>query len=176
MQMSSRTETLVHLIMSIIIILVLSVAAYYIGGNFLGQGIIDQAQADIAAGKRDANIVILDLPAWKTYYFSLVMYLGEAAEFILVLWIILTHWLLSSSGSTGLGKRWLWLFLGIILAALCVTVPFIFTYYLQIPLFDEVSLSALFFVCYCLIGYWGGSIFVTSDTYKYTPIFAGFFR
>ena len=177
MLMNSRTEALVHLVMAIIIMLAVSAVAYYIGGNFIGANIIAKTEAAVNAGDLKLNFNIPTLPEWKTLYFYLVRYMGLIAGFILILWVVLTHWLLRPLGSTGLGKRWLWGLLGIILAVLCVAFPYIFVYYSKIPfLIDNVSLQLLFFVCYCLVGYWGGSIFVTADTYKYTPIFAGFFK
>lgn len=176
--MNSRTEALVHLVMAIIIMLVLSVAVYYIGGNFIGGDIIAKAEEGVKAGILDPNKVkIPKLPEWKAQYFYLVRYMGIIAGFILILWVALTHWLLRPSGSTGQGKRWLWVLLGITLATLCVALPHVFVALLKVPfLIDNVSLQLLFFVCYCLVGYWGGSIFVTSDTYKYTPIFADFLK
>lgn len=175
--MNSRTEALVHLIMAIIIMLVISIAVYYIGVKFIGQDLVTQANAAKAAG-------VPDLPKWSKSYSYIVLAMGLIATFILFLWIALTHWILRSSGSTGQSKRWLWLFLGIILAVLCVSTEYIFMNFgVDIILnagekfmFAELSIPLLFFVCYCLVGYWGGSIFVTSDAYKYTPIFAGFFR
>lgn len=173
--MNSR-EAFTHLVTAIIIMLVLSLIAYYIGGNYIGNNIITEANNAVAAGtKLDYTIPNLE-KGWKPQYVYLILYMGLTAAFILILWVALTHWLLRPSGSTGLGKRWLWGLLGIILAVLCVAGPYIFRYYWNIPCFDDERLSLLFFVCYCLVGYWGGSIFVTSDTYKYTPIFAGFFK
>lgn len=175
--MNSRTEALAHLGMAIIIMLAISVVAYYIGGNFIGDSIINKTQSAVNAGTLELRFNIPTLPEWKAQYFYLVRYMGIIAGFILILWVALTHWLLRPSGSTGQGKRWLWIALGITLATLCVALPHVFVALLKVPfLIDNMSLQLLFFVCYCLVGYWGGSIFVTSDTYKYTPIFAGFFK
>ena len=175
--MNSRTEALVHLVMAIIIMLAVSAVAYYIGGNFIGENILTKTEAAVNAGHLKLNFNIPKLSEWKEPYFHLVRYMGIIAGFILILWVALTHWLLRPSGSTGLGKRWLWGLLGIILAVLCVAFPYIFVCYSKDPfVIDDMSLQLLFFVCYCLVGYWGGSIFVTANTYKHTPIFAGFFR
>ena len=175
--MNSRTEALAHLVMAIIIMLVLSVVAYYIGGNFIGDSIINKTQNAVNAGTLELKFKIPTLPEWQEQYFRLVRYMGIIAGFILILWVALTHWLLRPSGSTGQGKRWLWGLFGIMLAALCVAAPYVFMYFFDTKfLIDKMSLQLLFFICYCLVGYWGGSIFVTSDTYKYTPIFADFFK
>lgn len=176
--MNSRTEALVHLVMAIIIMLAVSAVAYYIGSSdFIGLQIINKAQDAINSGAFPEDTEIPTLQQWQTRYFYLVRYMGIISGFILILWVVLTHWLLRPSGSTGLGKRWLWGLLGIILAVLCVAFPHIFVSYFKFQfLIDNTSIQLLFFVCYCLVGYWGGSIFVTADTYKYTPIFAGFFR
>lgn len=164
--MNSRTEFITHLVMAIMIMLVISVIAYYIGGNFIGDSIIDEAQTEIK------------LSEWKKDYFFLVRYMGTIAGFILVLWVVLTHWLLRPSDSTSQGKRWLWISLGIILATLCIILPYGYVVFLKnhFLIGGGMSLQLLFLICYCIVGYWGGSIFVTSNTYKYTPIFADFFR
>ena len=175
--MNSRTEALVHLVMAIIIMLVVSVAVYYIGGNFIGDSIISKTESAVNAGTLKLNFKIPSHQDWTDQYFYLVRYMGIIAGFIQILWVVLTHWLLRPSGSTGQGKRWLWGLLGIILAILCVALPSVFVELLKVPfLIDSIRIQLLFFICYCLVGYWGGSIFVTSDTYKYTPIFAGFFK
>lgn len=176
--MNSRTEALAHLVIAIIIMLAASAAAYYIGGSgSIGGEILGQAEDGVKAGTFKISREIPQLPYWKEQYFYLVRFMGIIAGFILILWVILTHWLLRPSGSINQGKRWLWGFFGIIIAALCVALPYLFMDFWQVPfIVNDIRLPLLFFVCYCLGGYWCGSIFVTSDTYKYTPIFAGFIR
>lgn len=164
--MNSRTETFMHLVIAVVIMLVLSVATYFIGCK-IAPSILDDAQK--------AGVKVLALSDWKVYYFYLVLYMGIIAELILLFWTALSHWSLHTSDSSGVGKRGLWVVLGIILATLCVAVPeFYHREYYQMTI--DMSIQVLFFVCYCLVGYWGGSILVTSDRYKYTPLLASFLR
>ena len=174
--MNAKTESFVHLIVAVVIMFVVSVIAYYIGVKVLETSILNGAQ--------NAGIKVLKAVDWARYYFYLVLYMGVAASLVLVFWSALTHWILRASDSTGIGKRWLWVTLGIIMAALCVAIPYFYaeTYgnsgfvISESGLLIDSPIPFLFIACYCLVGYWGGSIFVTSAKYKYTPLFAGFFH
>lgn len=160
--MNRQAEAMVHLVMAAVIMAVLSIAAYFIGCQLAGGIIADAA----AAGSEVPN-----LSDWKDYYYMLVRNVGLATGAVLLLWTAMSHWILSSSGS----KRWIWLVLCFIVAAICIGYPVLFVK--SHPLFiSDISIPALFFVCYCLLGYWLGSILVTSDKHKYTPLLAGFLR
>ena len=168
--MDSKTETFVHLIMAIVIMLAISVAAYFAGCKMAEMFILPDAQA---LGKKIPMGV-----DWEVEYRYLVLNMGIIAGVILIIWTILTHCVLRTSDSAGISKRWIWALLGIILAVICVFFPGIYVEanHLSGLLVIDNSIPLLFLVCYCLAGYWGGSIFVTSETYKYTPLFAGFFH
>lgn len=167
--MSQQTKSgLMSLIMAILIMLIASVIAYFIGGQFAKMFILTDAAA---AG-------VVDIPTlsdWKNYYFYLVQDTAILATLILLIWTALTHWGLRISSSKGVGKRWLWLLLGIIVAVLCVVVPLIFEKIYPLLIID-MSIPVLFLVCFTIVGYWGGSIIVTSNRYKYTPFWASIFR
>ena len=158
--MNKHGLAVAKLALGAIIMLLMSLAVYFIGGQ-LAKGIIAEAGT-----RTDTTLV-----EWKYFYQWLVIYVGSGATVILLLWTILSHWVLGSLGS----KRWIWLFLGLILAAYCVVVPIIYSN--QYPmLIIDMSIPILFFVFYFVIGYWLGSIFTTSDKHKYTPLLAGYFH
>ena len=156
--MNSQKGALFRLVLAILIMLLLSVAVYFIGIQLAG-GIL---------AKADNNIKFSN---WEYYYFWLVVFMGGVAAAILFIWTTLSHWILSSIGS----KRGVWLFLGIILAALCIAVPIFYEKNFPLLVID-MSIPALFLISYFLMGYWGGSIVVTSDKHKYTPFLSSFFR
>ena len=140
------------------IIFLMSLAVYFIGGQ-LAKGIIAEAGSDI------------NLVDWKYYYQWLVVYMGGIAAVFLLLWTALSHWVLGSLGS----KRWIWLLLGAILAAISIAYPIYYDNQ-SAKFMIDMSIPALFFVFYFVLGYWGGSIFTTSNKHKYTPLLAGFFH
>lgn len=150
------------LFMAVMIILIASVAAYFIG-SMLSGGILAEAG--------EAGARVMEQPDWMYYYSWLVLFMGGAAGAVLILWTVLSHWVLSAAGS----KRMIWLVFFIISAVLCVAVPIIFekTYS---SFTNDVSIEILFFVCYSLFGYWGGSILVTSEKHRLAPPLAGLVR
>ena len=156
-RVNGQKVALIRLALAILIMFLLSVAVYFIGIQLAG---------GILAGA-DKNTALSD---WKYYYSWLVIFMGGAAVVILSLWTILSHWILSSIGS----KRWIWLILGIILAVLCVAIPIFYEKNFPLLVID-MSIPALFLISYFLMGYWAGSIIVTSDKHKYTPFLASFF-
>lgn len=167
--MSQQTKNgLISLVMAIVIMLIASVAAYFIGSQFAKMFILTDAAA---AGVADIPM----LTDWQDYYFYLVQDTGMLATIILLTWTALTHWALRINSSSGVGKRWLWALLGIIVAVLCVAVPLVFEKMYPLLIID-MSIPVLFFICFAVVGYWGGSIIVTSNRYKYTPLFASVFR
>ena len=166
--MNQQTKALIRLVIAAMIMFLISIAVYFIGGELAKMFILTNA----------AEAGIENIPTlfdWKNDYYYLVQDMGAVAGVILLLWTALTHWALRTSSSTGVGKRWLWALLGIILAVLCLVIPNIFEKYFHLLIID-MSIPLLFLTCYGIVGYWGGSIFVTSDRYKYTPIFSRFFR
>ncbi len=160
--MDSQNEAVPHLIMAVVIMLVFSGIAYF-GG------------CKIAAMYYLSGNEKVPAEEWEHYYSYLVMYMGIIAALFLLLWTVLTHWAFQYSSS---GKRGLWAILGLILVGLCVASPKIFEIIFgseKILIFDE-KIPILFVICYCLFGYWVGSIFVTSERFKNTPLLAGLVR
>ena len=161
--MSPRTEAIIHLTMSVVIMLAMSLVAYLIGGNFL-------ADKFIFPGAHEENFTVPMLSDWEMMYQTLVLHMGLASTAVLLLWTMLSHWGFNSSSSTDVGKRGIWAFFFVIIVALSFALP-----YTSNVLIDT-SVSVTFLLCYGFGGYWGGSIFVTADRFKYTPLLAGFVR
>lgn len=167
--MNSNSEAFVHLLITVVIMLLLSLVVYFIGGKFAEMFILNNAQ--------NSGVTIPVIADWKKAYFDLVLYMGITSEAILFIWTALSHWAFRASDSTGLGKRGIWVVLWLILAVLCVAIPLLFVKMgINKFLIIDMSIPLLFFVCYSLFGYWGGSIIATSDRYKYTPLLSGLFR
>ena len=160
--MDSQNEALPHLIIAVVIMLVFSGIAYFAG-------------CKIAAMYYLSGDVKIDATQWEGYFVYIVVYMGIVAALILLLWTVLTHWAFQYSST---GKRGLWAILGLILVGLCVATPEIvkMIFGLEEILITDEKIPILFVICYCLFGYWGGSIFVTSERFKNTPLLAGFVR
>lgn len=168
--MNQHAKAFISLFVAAVIMLLLSLVAYYIGNEYLCNTILE----DFSKANPESS---MPTPQdWKNNYSYLVMTMGIIAGVILLLWTALTYWALSTSSSTGVGKRWLWMLLGIILIVLCVIFPGIYIEQNKLNLPINMSIPLLFVSCYCLVGYWFGSIIVTSNRYKYTPLLARFFK
>lgn len=170
--MNRNSPAIVSLIVAALIILIVSAAAYGIGGKLAEMFIFVDAQ------KAGINPPLPDV--WKKSYAYLVINMGLGVGAVLLLWTALTHWGLRSEGSRNQGKLWLWLFFEAVVIAICVGGPYLFVNIFSLSfdnsLLTDYRISVLFFICYGLIGYWGGSIITTSDRYKYTPLLSGFFH
>lgn len=172
--MNQNSSAIFSLIVGAVIMFLVSVAAYFIGGKMAEMFILVDAQ--------NAGIQPPTLTDWKDIYYYLVQDTGVAIGIVLLLWTALTHWGLRSESSADQGKLWLWLLFGIIVASICVASPFLYqaVYSQNIPfdgaLIIDKRIIVLFCICFGLLGYWGGSIIVTADKYKYTPLLAHFFR
>ena len=166
--MNQNSSAILSLIVGAIIIILVSWATYFIGGK-MSIYILDAAQR---AGEQ-----VPEHQVWVKNYFYLVRYMGIAVGMVLMLWTALTHWGLRSENPNNQGKLWLWLLFGCLIAVMCVVSPIIFSYvYPDYSLIVDYRIYLLFFVAYDIVGYWGGSIIVTSDKYKYTPLLSRFFR
>ena len=167
--MNQNSSGILSLIVGAVIILLVSVAAYFIGGFLAEKYILVEAQA---AGNQ-----VLEITDWQAKYYYLVQDMGIVTGVILLFWVVLTHWVLRSEGSTDQGKRWIWALFAIIVGAMCVIVPFALV---KLDSLKELTIDyripLLFFVAYDLIGYWFGSIIVTAKLYKHTPLLASLFR
>ena len=170
--MNQQTKALVSMVVAALIMFIVSVAVYLIGIKFLEPDILAEYGLISATAIED----------WEKSYFILVRHMGLIAGGILLFWTALTHWVFNTSSSTGVGKRWFWMLLGIIILAVCALFNFpmgdgqpLLTYNGQAFKVTR-SINLLFGCGYCLFGYWGGSILVTSDNFRYTPLLAFFFR
>lgn len=167
--MNRQTKAIVNIVTAAVIIFIISIAVYFIGIKFLEEDIL--AKAGLV--HEDA------ITDWEDAYYLLVKYMGFIAGAILILWTALTHWAFHTSSSTEIGKRWIWVLLGIILIAACVLFPANVEYHgetLAKQKYINEYVQLLFGICYGLFGYWGGSILVTSDDFKYTPLLAIYFK
>lgn len=163
MQMNPKVQAVVHMVMAFVIMAILSVVVYFVGCEAMAKGILAEAQT---AGAVD----IPKLIDWKEeHYYYLVQDVGVLAGLILMLWSALTHFVPS------LGKRAVWVVLGVIVIALCVVMPHVI-HELDPQMLYDMKIPALFVVCYFFVGYWFGSIFLSSNWCKYVPPLARFFR
>ncbi len=166
--MNQNSSAILSLIVGLIIILLISCATYFIG--------VKMAATMLHSLQQEGNSVP-EPQVWVHNYFYLVRYMGIAVGIILCMWTALTHWGLRSENPNNQGKLWLWSLFGFIIAVICVLSPQIFSsFYPDYSLIVDYRIPLLFFVAYDIFGYWGGSIIVTSDKYKYTPLLARFFR
>ena len=160
--MNPQAKLLVRVIMAAVIMFLLSVAAYF-GGCEMAGGILAAAQEEGAAD-------IPKLIDWKSeHYYYLVQDTGVAAGIILVLWTVLTHW------APNAGKRAVWAALWLALVVLCMAFPFVINKF-DPQMFFDMRIPLLLVACHGIVGYWLGSILVSSDICKYVPPLAAFFR
>ncbi|MBQ9364277.1 MAG: hypothetical protein IJT82_00755 [Schwartzia sp.] len=155
--MNRSNKTAMQIVMAIAIMAVMSVAAYY-GGIKLATAIV----------RENANIK-LTLAQWREPYFQLVVAMGIISAVMLIGWHVLAHFVFSVISPLGVGKRPIWAIMLAVTVILCVAVPYGFSmmkYYLKMA----PAIPAMFVGLYGIVGFWLGSIFVTPDNYKYTPI------
>ena len=185
--MSQTKKAVVRICLAVLIMLIISTIAYFLGNLIAERFIFADASKNDPIGVSLMSMILgMDAPTeivgplkkkeWRELYlYYEVPTMGLITGAILILWTALTHWGLPMSGSVGAGKRWLWALFGIIVVAACVLHPVYFSLRHPLLLMDK-SIQLLFIVCYGIAGYWGGSIVVTSDRYQHTPLFARFFR
>ena len=167
--MNRQTKAIVNIVTAAVIIFIISIAVYFIGIKFLEEDILAKAGLVYEDASKD----------WEKAYSLLVIHMGFIPGAILILWTALTHWAFHTSSSTEIGKRWIWILFGIILIAACVMFPEYAEYNgttLVSQKYINEYVQLLFCIGYGFFGYWGGSILVTSDDFKYTPLLAIYFK
>ena len=158
--MKRQTKAFMQLGVAIVLILVLSALVYFIGD--------EMAQMYIFPNAEEAGDDVPMLSDWENLYIEPVMCVGGIAGAMLLIWSALTHWSFKMTGAPGESKRGFWVLFFLIVAASSVSVPLIYAYN-DPDLVINASIPILFFICYAILGYWGGSILATADPLRYTP-------
>ena len=153
--MNRTSRSLIHVAVAVLLMAALSAVVYYAGIHF--------AKTFLGGNP--------PLSEWERHYRSLVALMGAVASLVLLLWVIASHWLLHVSWPIGVGRRSLWAVLWVLLAVLCCAVPFVKSS-MDAMLKLAPVIYAIFILGYAVFGYWLGSIFVTSDRFKYTPLWS----
>ena len=162
--MNRNKEAFEHILAAVIVTLILSAIAYFFGKEFLAKSILDDAQA---VGIRQ----IPKIPVWIHYWGWLVIFMGGVGGGILMLWTVLSHWVLDMSSS----KRGIWLIFFVLAALSCVVVPYWYEgHYANFV--TDTRITLLFLFTHCVFLYWGGSILTTSAKHKHTPFLAVYIR
>lgn len=154
--MSRTAKTVLSIIGIIVAAAVVSVIVYYIG-TAVGKSIVAEA------GAKDFSI-------WKKEYLSLIKIMGVVSGAALLLWYACSRFFFRITMAFGEGKRATWSILMGILTVLCFVIPYAYAAASHGKFIMHILLSLLFVVFYGVIYYWGGSIFVTADAFKYTPV------
>lgn len=154
--MSRTAKTVLSIIGIIVAAAVVSVIVYYIG-TVIGKSIV------AGAGAKDFSL-------WKKEYLALMKLMGAASGAALLLWYVCSRFLFRITMAFGEGKRAVWGIIMGVLVALCFAIPYVYAAASHGKFIMHIVLSLLFVVFYGVIYYWGGSIFVTADAFKYTPV------
>lgn len=157
--MDRKMKTVISIVGAAAVFVLLSVAAYYLGGTII-QGTFS-AKSGITYAQ------------WEEHYLWLVAKMGGVGFLMFMVWYLLARFGLKISTPPKMGKRLLWIIIGGIDAGLCLMLPYLFR------MFDSVLsrifsplLPVIYLVLYVVIGYWVLSIFFTPAPYKYVPFLA----
>ena len=153
--MNRTTKTIMQIAVAIVLMAVLSVIAYY-GGSSMAKSFLSRYP--------DTKF-----PAWQALYFYLVVIVGVVSTVLLVAWHIMAHFVFSVSSPLGVSKRPTWIVLLVLTIIIALASPYAFAVF-KTGLKLSIVIPLMFVALYGLVGFWGGSIFVTPDNYKYTPI------
>lgn len=159
--MSRKTKTILQILSVIILMLLLSLAAYYLGSRF--------ARSFLQAGMG------VTLVQWQSHYIRLVATVGTVSCLALLTWYSLARFFLRLDNATSVDKRSIWLVIGAAEIVFCLSLPYIFAT-ADKSLKLGISIPILFLGLFAIVGFWFGSIFVTPAPYKYTPIGSAIFR
>ena len=152
--MTRTTKTIVQILLAAAIMAVASAIVYFVGSQLAKSFIGTEG---------------VSLKEWTAQYVGLVKIAGVGNFILLLAWFVLTRFVFKASDPFGAGKRLPW--------AVLLALSALFSLIVQYPyhgahhdLVTSPMIAVLFVVLYTLVGYWGGSLFVTPDAYKYTPI------
>lgn len=154
--MTRSTKTIVSVAGIVLGAMIASLVTYYIGESF-GQSIV--------AGATEK----LKLNVWTDAYKGLVNVMTVLMMLIAFIYYVMLRFVSKVSSPNDGGKRGFW---GIFL---CLTIvvslvfPFIFAA-INDDFVNSIKISVLFTFVYGIVYFWLGSIFVTPDAYKYSPI------
>lgn len=160
MVVTRSTRTIAQIFGLIILTVVLSIIAYYVGSS-LGKSLIVGTQ--------------ITHSEWQAYYMKLVAIVGATGGVLSLVWYMLARFGMKIDSPFGVGKRGLWVILGLLTLVECVAIPYVYST-MNSTLKMGISIPAVFVILYVVIGYWGGSVFATPDVYKYTPLGAEMIR
>ena len=159
--MNRRGRTVAQIMGIVVLMLVLSVVAYFAGSE------LAKSFLPVGVGITHAQ--------WQEHYRKLICLVGLTVCTFSLAWYLMARFELKIVGPKSVGKRSLWAILGILAAVTCIATPYIYAS-VDRALKMDISIPLVFVVLYALIGYWGGSIVTTPATYKYTPLGAGRLR
>lgn len=152
--MSRNTKTILEIVLAIAVMAIASLIVYYLGG------ILAKSFLDAESVKHSE---------WMKSYFGLVRGTGIAQFVCLLVWIALARFVLTVHDPFGAGKRAVWAVLFAVSAIISIAAPYIY-HGMHSGFVPHMLIVIIFLVFYTLAGYWGGSLFLTPDAYKYTPI------
>ena len=159
--MTRKTKTILQISFVIILMILLSIAAYYLGSRF--------ARGFLTAGMG------ITLVQWQSHFARLVAAMGGVSCLALLTWYSLARFFLRLDNAQSVDKRSIWLVIGAAEIAFCLSLPYIFST-ADKSLKLGISIPILFLGLFAIIGFWFGSILVTPSPYKYTPIGSSIFR
>lgn len=152
--MTRTTKTIVQILLAAAIMAAASIIVYFVGGqlskSFIGTEGVTHA-------------------AWMKQYAGLVQVAGIGNFVLLLAWFVLARFVFKASDPFGAGKRLPWAVLLGLSALFSIAVQYPY-HGVHRDLVTSPVIAVLFVVLYTLAGYWAGSLFVTPDAYKYTPV------
>lgn len=158
--MNRTTKTIVQALIAIAIMAVASGIVYFVGGqlakSFIGTEGVTHA-------------------AWMKQYAGLVQIAGIGNGILLLCWLVLARFVFKADDPLGAGKRTPWAVLLGLSALFSIIVEYAY-HGAHHDLVTSPLIFVLFLLFYTLAGFWGGSLFVTPDAYKYTPLGGAKFR
>ncbi len=152
--MDRNKRTILEIIVILAMFLILSMIAY-----FAGTGL---AKTFLKAGG-------VTLGQWKDHYIALVRTMGLVSCCITFVWYFSARFFLKITYPVFVGKRTIWVVIGLLNLVSCMVVPFFYVRSDSILKID-VTIYILFLVLFGILGYYASSIIATPACYKYTPI------
>lgn len=152
--MDRTKKTILEILGIIAVFCLLGVLAY-----FAGLGI---SKTFLKAGEV-SHIV------WAKHYMGLVRVLAIVTCVLMLAWYLLARFIFEVMEPFFVGKRTIWVIIGVVNLLACLAVPLLYVHSDTILKLDML-LYVLFFLLFGIVGYYTCSLFATPASYKYTPI------